>query len=96
MTMRQRNPWHWGHSADEKPTAKPVEPDPVEPDPVEPDPVEPDPVEPEQPADPAPWHSMTKHADLDQYMDDQQITEPDGWDSMTIADKKAWLDTYAQ
>jgi len=37
------------------------------------------------------WASMTKHADIDQFVSDANITTGDDWTTMTIAAKKEWL-----
>jgi len=56
------------------------------------------PVAPEIPDDadeggdePDAWTSMTKHAELDQFTSDANITPSDDWATMTIAAKKEWL-----
>lgn len=36
------------------------------------------------------WDAMTRHADLDEFASD--LDTPDDWTTMTIAEKKAWLD----
>lgn len=39
----------------------------------------------------APWESMTMHVQLDQFLADEMIEPPVGWEEMKIVDKKAWL-----
>jgi hypothetical protein len=50
----------------------------------EPDP-EPDPQN-------RPWDAMTTHAQIDDFLDEECIDQPDGWDGWKIAEKKTWLD----
>jgi hypothetical protein len=44
-----------------------------------------------------PWDAMTTHAAIDAFVADPAngITTPEGWSSMTIAQKKGWLDANA-
>lgn len=44
--------------------------------------------------EPAPWDTMAQHVQLDSYIDDPAngLSRPNGWTSMTIAQKKEWLD----
>jgi hypothetical protein len=39
-----------------------------------------------------PWNDMTRHADIDAYVQQAGISTSEGWTTMTIAEKKAWLD----
>jgi hypothetical protein len=39
-----------------------------------------------------PWASMTRHADIDEFAISTRQNQPEGWTTMTIAEKKAWLD----
>lgn len=55
-------------------------------------------VDPEPPADPdddLPWDHFTTHAALDEFaghwVEDHGLALPEGWGSMTLAAKKAWL-----
>lgn len=49
------------------------------------------PEPPEHEADP--WDAMTTHAAIDTFIDGPDgYTRPEGWSSMTIAQKKEWLD----
>jgi len=41
---------------------------------------------------PSPWSSMTRHADIDAFVEEEQLEVPDDWASKTVAQKKAWLD----
>lgn len=43
------------------------------------------------PEPPRPWDSFTKHAELDGFVAEEIIEVPDGWSTMTIAEKKTWL-----
>lgn len=45
--------------------------------------------------EPAPWDTMTQHAQIDGYVYDEDVTTPEGWSTMTIAQKKGWLDANA-
>lgn len=47
--------------------------------------------EPEPEPTTKPWESLTRHDDLNAFIADSDITEPDGWTTMTIAEKKTWL-----
>ena len=42
-----------------------------------------------------PWNSMSTHAALDGYLIDNQISTPEGWATMTMAEKKTWLSDNA-
>lgn len=58
----------------------------------------PPPEEPEEPVVPSeanPWNGMMTHAAIDSYIDDPAngLTRPVGWSTMTIAQKKEWLDS---
>lgn len=50
-------------------------------------------TEPQEPAT-HPWTDATRHADLDAAVP-EGTTLPDGWEDMTLAEKKAWLDENA-
>jgi hypothetical protein len=39
-----------------------------------------------------PHGTLTTHGQLDAYLNDNGIAQPDGWNGMTVASKKAWLD----
>lgn len=46
---------------------------------------------------PNPWEGMTRHDQLNEYIDQANITPAEEWTTMTIADKKAWLtENYAK
>jgi hypothetical protein len=46
---------------------------------------------------PNPWEGMTRHDQLNDYIDQANITPTEAWTTMTIADKKAWLtENYAK
>ena len=45
-----------------------------------------------QPAPAPDWTGFTRHADFDEYLAEEGIDQPEGWASMTIAEKKTWLD----
>lgn len=48
------------------------------------------PIEPEtRPEEPSSWAVCTRHSELDGYVGSPQ---PEGWATMNIAEKKAWLD----
>lgn len=42
-----------------------------------------------------PWDSMFTHAAIDAWVEENSIEQPVGWSSMTIAQKKEWLDNNA-
>lgn len=42
-----------------------------------------------------PWDSMTTHAAIDAWVEENGIEQPVGWSAMTIAQKKEWLDNNA-
>jgi len=39
-----------------------------------------------------PWDAMTSHDEVDDFLDDEIGDQPEGWDRMTLAEKKTWLD----
>lgn len=78
----QRNPWRWGRDYSQPPAATPP---PPEPEPEVPEVSVGEPTE-------YPWDKLTTHAQIDNYMADEQIDWPEGWSAMTIALKKQWLD----
>jgi hypothetical protein len=45
--------------------------------------------------EPAPWDDFTQHNQLDDYATGEDLERPAGWSSMTIAQKKGWLDNHA-
>jgi hypothetical protein len=43
------------------------------------------------------WQRLTRHADIDDYLDGRKdLARPDSWMGLTVADKKAWLDRNAR
>jgi hypothetical protein len=86
--MQQRNPWLWGVPMSEmEPTPEPTpEPEP-EPEPKS------DEVTPS--ADGAkPWDTMTTHAQIDAWADQQGFSRGEDWGRMNLAAKRLWLVDY--
>lgn len=46
--------------------------------------------------DETPWASMSRHADLDEFVTTEELEIPDDWDRLTVAQKKAWLDESSE
>jgi hypothetical protein len=44
------------------------------------------------PAPDSEWAGFTRHAEFDDFLNENEIEDPDGWATMTIAQKKAWMD----
>lgn len=38
-----------------------------------------------------PWDALTRHDDLNEFISSRGIEEPEGWDKLTINQKKEWL-----
>lgn len=49
-------------------------------------------VKPAAPPADNPWDAMTRHAEIDEFVGDSRQNLPADWATMTIAQKKEWLD----